>query len=220
MEIYLFQHGLGFYSEMERINSSFSYSHNTTGLMISRISYFSSGYGPYAQFNSYYRGVFENVNISDSIYLNDTTMISTGLLDTNGLPLFDKYYCSSDLHLKYKTRLFNKNLYLFSLINYNTAQDFFSVFPVLNSNAFIRSFNHQLDMCYEITDKLTFVLKHANERVKCNKFTDVDDKDPYPTDQNWGVTDEYVPSMKPRDQYGNIFGAGVDIKLNTGTYLF
>ena len=212
--------GLGFYSEMERINSSFSYSHNTTGLMLSRISYFSSGYGPYAQFNSYYRGVFENVNISDSIYLNDTTMISTGLLDTNGLPLFDKYYCSSDLHLKYKTRLFNKNLYLFSLINYNTAQDFYSFFPVLSANAFIRSFNHQLDMCYEISDKLTFVLKHATERVKCNKFTDVDDKDPYPTDQNWGVTDEYVPSMKPRDQYGNIFGAGIDIKLNTGTYLF
>ena len=62
--------GTGFYYELERINSNFSYSHNTTGLMLSRISYFSSGYGPYSQFNSYYRGVFENVNIQDSIYSN------------------------------------------------------------------------------------------------------------------------------------------------------
>ena len=56
--------GFGFYSELERINGNFSYSHKTNGLMLSRIAYFSSGYGPYKQFNSYYRGVFENVNIS------------------------------------------------------------------------------------------------------------------------------------------------------------
>ncbi|MBT5731494.1 MAG: hypothetical protein HOI77_01825, partial [Lentimicrobiaceae bacterium] len=140
--------GFGFYSELERINANFSYSHNTNGLMLSRISYFSSGYGPYKQFNSYYRGVFENVSVSDSIYVNDSTLISSGYLDTNGLPLFDKFYCSSDLHLKYKTRVFGKNLYLFSLTNYNTAQDFFSILPVTNSSAFIRHFNQQFDLCY------------------------------------------------------------------------
>lgn len=139
--------GFGFYSELERINGNFSYSHKTNGLMLSRIAYFSSGYGPYKQFNSYYRGVFENVNVSDSIYLNDSTLISSGYLDTNGLPLFDKFYCSSDLHLKYKTRVFGKNLYLFSLLNYNTAQDFFSILPVANSSAFIRHFSQQFDLC-------------------------------------------------------------------------
>ena len=213
--------GFGFYSELERINSNFSYSHNTNGLMLSRISYFSSGYGPYKQFNSYYRGVFENVNVSDSIYdINDSSYYSSGYIDTNGSPLFDKFYYSSDLHLKYKTKLFGKNLYLFSLTNYNTAQDFFSVIPVIRSTAFIRHFNHQIDLCYELNNKITFVSKYGLERVLGNKYTDIDDTDPYPTDNLWGVTDDYTPSYKPRNQFGNLLGIGFDIKLNNGAYLF
>ena len=212
--------GFGFYSELERINANFSYSHTTNGLMLSRISYFSSGYGPYKQFNSYYRGVFENVSVSDSIYVNDSTLISSGYLDTNGLPLFDKFYCSSDLHLKYKTRVFGKNLYLFSLTNYNTAQDFFSTLPVTNSSAFIRHFNQQFDLCYELNKTTTFVCKYGLERVLGNKYTDIDDTDPYPTDNTWGVTEDYIPSYKPRNQFGDLLGFGFDIKLNDGAYLF
>ena len=212
--------GFGFYSELERINGNFSYSHKTNGLMLSRIAYFSSGYGPYKQFNSYYRGVFENVNVSDSIYVNDSTLISSGYLDTNGLPLFDKFYCSSDLHLKYKTRVFGKNLYLFSLLNYNTAQDFFSILPVTNSSAFIRHFSQQFDLCYELNKTTTFVFKYGIERVLGNKYTDIDDTDPYPDDATWGVTEDYIPSYKPRDQFGNLLGFGFDIKLNEGAYLF
>jgi len=211
--------GFGFYSELERINTNFSYSHKTNGLMLSRISYFSSGYGPYKQFNSYYRGVFENVNISDSIYVNNDT-ISTGYIDTNGLPLFDKFYCSSDLHLKYKTRVFGKNLYLFSLTNYNTAQDFFSILPVTNSSAFIRHFNQQFDLCYELNKTTAFVFKYGIERVLGNEFTDIDDTDPYPSDNTWGVTEDYIPSFKARNQFGNIVGFGFDIRLNEGAYLF
>ena len=212
--------GFGFYSELERINGNFSYSHKTNGLMLSRIAYFSSGYGPYKQFNSYYRGVFENVNVSDSIYVNDSTLISSGYLDTNGLPLFDKFYCSSDLHLKYKTRVFGKNLFLFSLLNYNTAQDFFSILPVANSSAFIRHFSQQFDLCYELNKTTTFVFKYGIERVLGNKYTDIDDTDPYPDDATWGVTEDYIPSFKPRDQFGNLLGFGFDIKLNEGAYLF
>tara|TARA_B100000902_G_scaffold140580_1_gene138553 strand:+ start:4662 stop:6731 length:2070 start_codon:yes stop_codon:yes gene_type:complete len=212
--------GFGFYSELERINSNFSYSHNTNGLMLSRISYFSSGYGPYKQFNSYYRGVFENVNILDSLYINDTTVVSSGLIDVNGLPLFDKFYCSSDLQLKFRTKFLDKEIYFFSLTNYNTAQDFFSILPVMNSSAFIRHFNQQFDICYEIEKHTTLVLKYGLERVLGNKYTDIDDTDPYPEDNLWGVTNEYIPSYKPRDQFGNFLGFGFDIKLNEGAYLF
>lgn len=212
--------GFGFYSEMKRINNRFSYSHNTNGLMLSRISYFNTGYGPYKQFNSYYRGVFENVNISDSIYVNDSTLAFSGFIDLDGLPLFDKFYCSSDIHLKYKTNIFGKNLYLFSLTNYNTAQDFFSILPVVNSSAFIRHFNQQFDICYELNKTATFVFKHGFERVVGNKYTDIDDTDPYPSDNTWGVTEKYIPTYKPRNQFGHLFGFGFDVKLNDGAYLF
>ena len=233
--------GFGFYSELERINGNFSYSHKTNGLMLSRIAYFSSGYGPYKQFNSYYRGVFENVNISGFVYEDDGSKTSSGYIkfvndtmlipDEEGvlvdsvvtideIPLFDKFYCSSDLHLKYKTRVFGKNLYLFSLLNYNTAQDFFSILPVTNSSAFIRHFSQQFDLCYELNKTTTFVFKYGIERVLGNKYTDIDDTDPYPDDATWGVTEDYIPSFKPRDQFGNLLGFGFDIKLNEGAYLF
>ena len=91
--------GLGFYRELERINANFSYAHNVPGLMLSRIQYFSSGYGPYEQFNSFYRGVFENVTITDTLYVAE-----------DGSPLFDKFYCSSDLQMKYKTVVAGRNL--------------------------------------------------------------------------------------------------------------
>lgn len=221
--------GTGFYSEIERVNTKFSYNHNSTGLILSRISYFSSGYGPYSQFNSYYRGVFEEVNVGDVyVQIADTTgpfgepvfEKQNILIDSDSLPIFDKFYCSSDLHLKYKTTLLNKNLYLFSLTNYNTAQDFFSLLPVVNSTAFIRSFNHQLDISYELSKSINLVFKHATERIKCNDMTDIDYKDPYPNDISWGENSDYVPSMKPRDQYGQIFGGGLDIQLKSGAYLF
>ena len=75
-------------------------------------------------------------------------------------------------------------------------------------------------MCYELNKTTAFVFKYGLERVLGNEFTDIDDTDPYPNDNTWGVTEDYVPSFKPRDQFGNIIGFGFDIKLNEGTYLF
>ena len=136
------------------------------------------------------------------------------------MPIFDKFYCASDLHLKYRTKLFQKNIYFFSLTNYNTAQDFFSILPVINASAFIRHFNQQFDLCYELNNQTTFVFKYGIERVLGNKFTDIDDKDPYPNDNSWGITQEYIPSFKPRNQFGSVVGFGFDLKLNEGAYLF
>ena len=203
--------GFGFYSELKRINSILSYNHISTGLILSRISYFSTGYGPYGHLNSYYRGVYENVPVTDSL-----------LVDSLGAPLFDKFYCSSDLHLKYKTRLFNKDIYLFSLTNYNTAQDFFSVFPTFSEDAFIRQFNHQFDVCYSLNSRVSLVLKHAYERVVASNKTELDTYDPFPISalgDDLGV-EGYTPSLKARNQYGQIFGLGLDIQLNDGAFLF
>lgn len=201
--------GFGFYRELERINANFSYAHNVPGLMLSRIQYFSSGYGPYEQFNSFYRGVFENVTVSDSTYVA-----------ADGTPLFDKFYCASDLQMKYKTVVGGKNLYFFSLTNFNTAQDYLSILPVADSTAFIRHFNQQIDICYELNDRIALVGKYGLERVIGNQYTDIDDTDPFPADNTWGVTEDYIPSMKPRDQYGKQLGVGLNLKLNDGAYLY
>ena len=203
--------GFGFYSELSRINSILSYNHISTGLILSRISYFSTGYGPYNHLNSYYRGVYENVPVTDSL-----------LIDSLGNPLFDKFYCSSDLHLKYKTRLFNNDIYLFSLTNYNTAQDFFSVLPAVSEDAFIRQFNHQFDVCYSLSPSVSLVLKHAFERVIASNKTELDTYDPFPIDALGVDLGEqgYSPSLKARNQFGQIIGLGFDIQVSDGAFLF
>ena len=203
--------GFGFYSELERINSVLSYNHISTGLILSRISYFSTGYGPYGHLNSYYRGVYENVPVTDG-----------ALVDSLGAPLFDKFFCSSDLHLKYKTQLFNKDLYLFSLSNYNTAQDFLSILPSVSKDAFIRQLNHQLDVCYSLSPRVSLVLKHALERVMASNETELDTYDPFPINA-LGVDlgeENYTPTFKPRSQAGQIIGFGLDIQVHEGAFLF
>ncbi len=205
--------GFGFYSELSRINSVLSYNHISTGLFLSRISYFSTGYGPYGHLNSYYRGVYENVPITDST-----------LIDSIGAPLFDKFFCSSDLHLKYKTKLFGKDLYLFSLSNYNTAQDFLSILPTISKDAFIKQLNHQFDVCYALAPKVSIVLKHAYERVVASDKTELDRYDPFPAPNIPGREDlgvvGYEPTFKARNQYGQILGLGLDIMIGEGAFLF
>ena len=217
--------GFGFYSELERINPLFSYTHITSGLILSRISYFSTGYGPYGHLNSFYRGVYENVAVTDSLLVDSIFSESGKLIKVN--PLFDKFYSSSDLHLKYKTTLFNKDLYLFSLSNYNTAQDFNSILPALSEEAFIRQFNHQLDACYSLSKRISLVLKHGLERVIASGSTELDVEDPFPAGDYSGQVPgwdpgiiNHTPSFKPRNQTGTLFGFGFDIQLHDGAFLF
>ena len=113
--------------------------------MLSRISYFSTGYGPYKQFNSYYRGVYENIDVVDSNFVEyelniDTTISSNNIINIDTTihvsnVFFDKYYTSADLHIKYKMKVLNRDLYLFSLTQYNT-QDFLSFTPVIDNKSF------------------------------------------------------------------------------------
>tara|TARA_B000000532_G_scaffold244193_1_gene242933 strand:+ start:1817 stop:3835 length:2019 start_codon:yes stop_codon:yes gene_type:complete len=219
--------GFGFYSEMERINNSFSFSHNIAGTMLSRISYFSTGYGPYNQFNSYYRGVYENIDVVDTNFVEydksyeynqDSTIADSTIFVSN--VLFDKYYTSADLHLKYKMKLFNKDLYLFSLTQYNTAQDFLSLMPVIDNNAFVRHLTQHLDFCYKLTENTTFVGKYGVEKIIANNYTSIDDTKPYTENYQWSVDQDYVMSYLPKNHTNKVFGVGFDIKIKNGTYLF
>ena len=65
---------------------------------------------------------------------------------------------------------------------------------------------------------ITFVSKYGLERVLGNKYTDIDDTDPYPTDNLWELLMIIHPHIKPRNQL-KLLGARFDIKLNN-IYLF
>ena len=71
---------------------------------------------------------------------------------------------------------------------------------------------------------MSFVLKHALERVVANDKTELDTYDPFPPpnnpeQENLGI-ENYIPSYKARDQVGQILGFGFDIQLHDGAFLF
>ena len=58
--------GIGVFAEIDTSYSALSYTHNVNSQTLSRIYVFAQDWGPYNALNSTYRGVFENVNISDT----------------------------------------------------------------------------------------------------------------------------------------------------------
>ena len=58
--------GIGVFAEIDTSYSALSYIHNVNSQTLSRIYVFAQNWGPYNALNSTYRGVFENVNISDT----------------------------------------------------------------------------------------------------------------------------------------------------------
>jgi hypothetical protein len=93
---------------------------------------------------------------------------------------------------------------------------------VTKPTALIRQFNHRLDICCSLSKRVSLVLKSAYERVLANNSTELDNYDPFPIDatgQDLGIQN-YIPSFRARNQTGQIFGLGFDIKLNDGAFLF
>ena len=58
--------GIGVFAEIDTSYSALSYIHNVNSQTLSRIYVFAQNWGPYNALNSTYRGVYENVNISDT----------------------------------------------------------------------------------------------------------------------------------------------------------
>jgi phage-related protein len=96
------------------------------------------------------------------------------------------------------------------------------VLPTVSEEAFIRQFNHQFDVCYSIAPRVSLVLKHAYERVVASKKTELDTYDPFPINP-LGVDlgeEGYTPSLRARNQFGRIFGLGLDVQVSEGAFLF
>ena len=106
--------GIGVFAEIDTSYSALSYIHNVNSQTLSRIYVFAQNWGPYNALNSTYRGVFENVNISDT--------------STAGLANFKKFFNTIEFQAKYNNKIFGKNYYIFCLTRFNTCQKDLSFF--------------------------------------------------------------------------------------------
>ena len=201
--------GIGVFAEIDTSHAALSYFHNVNSQTLSRIYVFAQDWGPYNALNSTYRGVFENVNISD------TTI--------DGLANFKKFFNTIEFQAKYNNKIFGKNYYIFSLTRLNTCQDELKILPQIGSKTLISQYSEEIDFGVELNEKSTFVLSYGLEKILGNSSTDVGDN-PEATSTNTffeklGLKNFYRYSNS-RNQKNTLFGFGFDYKVGDNTMIF
>ncbi len=181
--------GIGIFAEIEPSSAGISFIHNVNSETISRLNLFAQNWGPYNFLNSNYRRVFETVELSDG--------------DENGNVDYLKYFNTIELQTKYNLKLFNRNIYLFTLTQINSCQKSFEFIPLFSDDAFINQSSLIVDMSCELNPKTSMVMSYGLERVKGNELTDLDEE-----------------SGMPRDQSNRLLGVGVDYKVGDQAMIF
>jgi len=180
-----------------------NFNHRLNSFTRSRFGYFLNGIGPYSAITSIYRRTFEKVQITD-------TDVS-----------YKKAYNAVDLTLKYKLKLFKKELILVNYVTYSTAQDKLSALPVFDDKAFVRYLYEEVNAFYPLHKKLTLVGYFGIETMKANNRTQmVDEKGDIITDPKTGLSAQAPENGKPRDQIGTGYGLGLDYDFSERAGLF
>ncbi|HEX8545959.1 MAG TPA: hypothetical protein VF691_03295 [Cytophagaceae bacterium] len=194
----------GISQELENIFDTISFMHRANQFTRSRFSFFQSETGPYRRLVNAYRRTFEKVAITDFGYENQD---------------YKKGYNTIDLSLKYKLRVFNRDLILSNYNTYSSIQDRLKPIPYFNDKAFFRIFYTELMAFLGVTKKVSLVGFVSHERNVGNRWTEQADEK---GDQIFGPDNRLAPSLnrRPLNQIGYGYGAGVDVSINERTGLF
>ena len=201
--------GIGFFAEIDTSHAALSYIHNVNSQTLSRINVFAQNWGPYNLLNSTYRGVYENVNITDTT--------------AGGNANFKKFFNTIEFQAKYNNKIFGKNYYIFSLTRLNTCQKEFNLFPQVGSQVLISQISEEIDFSFELSQKAALVLSYGIEKVLGNSYTDIGDN-PEPTATNTffeqlGLENLYRYTNS-RNQKNTLLGFGLDYKINHNAMVF
>ena len=201
--------GIGFFAEIDTSHAALSYIHNVNSQTLSRINVFAQNWGPYNLLNSTYRGVYENVNITDTT--------------AGGNANFKKFFNTIEFQAKYNNKIFGKNYYIFSLTRLNSCQKEFNLFPQVGSQVLISQISEEIDFSFELSQKAALVLSYGIEKVLGNSYTDIGDN-PEPTATNkffeqLGLENLYRYTNS-RNQKNTLLGFGLDYKINHNAMVF
>jgi hypothetical protein len=201
--------GIGVFAEIDTSYAALSYMHNVNSQTLSRIYLFAQNWGPYNALNSTYRGVYENVNISDTT--------------ASGLANFKKFYNTIEFQAKYNNKIFGKNYYIFSLTRLNTCQKDLQLLPQIGSQALISQLSEEIDFSIELNEKAALVLSYGIEKVLGNSSTDIGDS-PEATATNTFFEslglDNLYRYTNSRNQKNTLLGFGLDYKIGQNAMVF
>jgi hypothetical protein len=190
--------GWGVAKELEALSSTISYDHRINGLAMTRIyNPFPANatrptiVGPYNRVTTYFRGAFEQVQTTD---LDPATAAARYL----------KVFNAVDIQGKYKTEIFDHDLFLFYLGSFQSARRDLGVLPVFQEDTYVFAQYHELDLYLELFPDFIFAGYAGLELIQGGIHTEIN-----------------AESLAPRDQIGTALGAGFDwtIASNAGLYL-
>ncbi|HEY8402604.1 MAG TPA: hypothetical protein VIK89_15150 [Cytophagaceae bacterium] len=178
------QLGVSMSQEIENLYDTVTIQHRAMAFTRSRFTpWFMQG-GAYGRLRSVWRRTYETVSITDN---SD----------------YKKAFNGAELLLKYKLRLFNRELVVLNFNNFNSVSKSFSPVPTFSDKAFVRTFYEDLTVAYQLGKKVSIVGNLALERVIGNKFTQLN------------------LEGKAIDQTGKAVGFGIDYDFtsNAGIHL-
>ncbi len=189
--------------ETPGVRNSITFAHLVNQYQRSRFHYNQRFQGPYSRLQSDYRRAWENIAITDTV------------VD------YKKSFSVFELALKYKMKLFKKDLLLFGFYRQNTIGDGFPL-PALKADgengAFLIQRFEEFMVAYRIHEKVSLIAIAAWEQAQGNKFrTELADENGVALlDENGVPTpyakldDEQKGKVGGIDQVGDGYGLGVD----------
>lgn len=160
-----FSVGYSMNQEMSAVTNKVAFSHPANNLALSRFWRwgFPANVGPYGNLNKVYRGVYETIQITDSLSV--------------------KGFNSLEISAKLKTKLFQKELYFFYLGAFSSVQKGFSALPNYNNRAYLQTYYNQLEAYYHFSEKWVFTNYIGIDRIIANNATQLNTTTQRPKDQ-------------------------------------
>ena len=201
--------GIGVFAEIDTSYAALSYIHNVNSQSLSRIYLFAQNWGPYNALNSTYRGVFENVNITDTT--------------ATGLANFKKFFNTIEFQAKYNNNIFGKNYYIFSLTRLNSCQKNLKALPKIGEQAIISQLSEEIDLSIEMSKNTTLVFSYGIEKILGNASTDLGDNPESSSTNKFferlGLN-KFFRYTNARNQKNTFFGFGLDYQIGQNAMIF
>ena len=204
--------GLGIFAEIDTSEASISYNYNINSQTLSRLYLFAQNWGPYNSLNTTYRGIFEEVSLSDTNSL--------------GKPNFKKFFNTLEFQAKYKSNIGKHIFYIFSLSRLNSCQKEINLLPEYNSEGLISKFSQEFDFSLELNSNTVLILSYGIERIIGSSITGLGDQDIQLGGNTINNLFEYLGIKNfsennfSRNQMNRLIGLGIDFKIGNNAMIF
>lgn len=216
--------------EIQSQGNVLAFGHRINALPFSRFVTFSNNVGPYARWTSFFRGVAENIYITD--------------LDTAGMPQALTTFNTFQVHAKQLIRIPDHTTFVQYIGSYGSAADHFSVLPDLSDDSYLRTMYHELDFIMQLSHIFDITLSGGLEHIWGNDQTNniyyLDENGQTQganveyqeglTFQQYGINGTMIPGANYAgattpaqgylDQHSWHAGIGLDVRINEQTGLY